>query len=195
MGVDMVLEHRQKTYVTATLFQQYVTSVPIPFIERLRTNPEFTGKSAILPMHNCSIHTRSEVLVTLRDHNVKVIIVPPQIIQIFQTLDLFLFGVFKRKMQYKLPFTNDNLTVNFVRNAFYALKQTFVPDHVRSVFKLLGLEFNITQTPYTLLFRENKLRRSQGFQEIWEGNCPLDQLSKRCREAQYGWINQDEHSK
>jgi hypothetical protein len=43
MGVDMVLEHRQKAYVTATLFQQYVTSVLIPFIERLRTNPEFTG--------------------------------------------------------------------------------------------------------------------------------------------------------
>jgi hypothetical protein len=43
IGVDMVLEHNQKAYVTATLFQQYVTSVLIPFIERLRTNPEFTG--------------------------------------------------------------------------------------------------------------------------------------------------------
>jgi hypothetical protein len=47
IGVDMVLEHRQKAYVTATLFQQYVTSVLIPFIESLRTNPEFAGKSAI----------------------------------------------------------------------------------------------------------------------------------------------------
>jgi hypothetical protein len=36
MGMDMVLEQRQKAYVTATLFQQYVTSVLIPFIERLR---------------------------------------------------------------------------------------------------------------------------------------------------------------
>jgi hypothetical protein len=82
-------------------------------------------------------------------------------------------------MQYQLPFANDNLAANFFRNAFHALKQTFVPDNVRSAFKLLGLEFNITQTPYTLLFREDKLRRSQWFQEIWEANHPLDQLSKR----------------
>jgi hypothetical protein len=95
-------------------------------------------------------------------------------------------------MQYKLPFANNNLTVNFIRNAFHALKQTFVLDNVRSVFKLLGLEFNITQTPDTLLFREDKLRLSQGFQGIWEANHPLDQLSKRRREARYGWINQDE---
>jgi hypothetical protein len=98
-------------------------------------------------------------------------------------------------MQYQLPFANDNLTVNFIRNAFHALKQTFVLDNVGSAFNLLGLEFNITQIPYPLLFREDKLRRSQGFQEIWEANYPLDQLSERRREARYGWINQDEESK
>jgi hypothetical protein len=123
---------------------------------------------------------------------VKVITFPPHTTQIFQTLDLCLFGVFKRKLQYKLPFANNNVTVNFIRNAFHALKQTFVPDNVRSAFKLLGIEFNIPQTPYTVLFREDKLRRSQWFQEIWEANSPLDQLSKRRREAQCRWINQDE---
>jgi hypothetical protein len=98
MGVDMVLKHKQKAYVTVTLFQQYGTSVLIPFIERLRTNPEFTGESAILLMDNCSIHTRLEVLATLRDYNVKVITFPPHTTQIFQTLDLCLFGVLKKKM-------------------------------------------------------------------------------------------------
>jgi hypothetical protein len=97
MGVDMVLEHRQKACVTATLFQQYVTSVLIPFIERPRTNPEFTCKSTILLMVN-SIHTGPEVLATLKDHNVKMVILPPHTTQIFQALDLCLFGVFKRKI-------------------------------------------------------------------------------------------------
>jgi hypothetical protein len=146
-------------------------------------------------MDNSFIHTTPEVLATLRDHNVKVITFLSHTIQIFQTLDLCLFGVFNRKMQYKLPFANDNLTVNFIQNAFHALKQTFVPDNIRSAFKLLELEFNITQTPYSLLFREDKLHRSQGFQEIWEANYDLDQLSKRRREARYGWIKQDEQSK
>jgi hypothetical protein len=172
MGVDMALEHRQKAYVTATLFQQYVTSVLILFIERVRTNPEFTDKSAILLMNHCFIHTRPEVPATLRNHNVKVITFPPHTIQIFQTLDLCLFGVFKRKRQSKLPFANDNLTVNLIRNAFRALQQTFVRDNVRNAFELLRLEFNITHAPYTLLFREDKLRRSQGFQEIWETGYP-----------------------
>jgi hypothetical protein len=57
MGMYMVLEHRQKAYVTATVFQQYVTNILIPFIESLRTNPEFTGESPIFLMDNRSIHT------------------------------------------------------------------------------------------------------------------------------------------
>jgi hypothetical protein len=104
----------------------------------------------------------------------KVITFPPHTTQIFQTLDLCLFGVVERKMEDKLPFVDDNLTVNVIRNAFRALKQTFVPENIRSAFKLLGLEFNITQTPYALFFREDRLRRSHGLQEIWEANYPLD---------------------
>jgi hypothetical protein len=77
ISVNMVLEHRQKAYVTATLFQQDGTSVLIPFIERLRTNLEFTGKSVILLLDNCFIHTRPGVLAILKDHNVKVITSPP----------------------------------------------------------------------------------------------------------------------
>jgi hypothetical protein len=117
-----------------------------------------------LLMDNCFIHARPEVLATLRDHNMKVITFPPHTTQIFQIFDRCLFGIFKTKMQYKLPFGNDNRTVNFIRNSFHALEQTFVLDNVRSIFELLGLEFDITQTPYTLLFREDRLRRSQRFQ-------------------------------
>jgi hypothetical protein len=88
MGVDMVLEHRQKACVTAILFRHYVTSGLIPFIEKLQIDPEFTGKSAILLLDNCSIHTRPEVLATLREHSMKVIAFPPHATQIFQNINL-----------------------------------------------------------------------------------------------------------
>jgi hypothetical protein len=52
MSVDMILEHRQKPYITATLFQQHATTVLIPFTERFRTNQEFRRKSPILLMDN-----------------------------------------------------------------------------------------------------------------------------------------------
>jgi hypothetical protein len=91
-------------------------------------------------------------------------------------------------MQSLLPFVNDSLTVRFIQNAFDALKQTLVQDNVMSEFRMPGLDFDEIQTPNTLLFREEKLRHSQGFREIWEAHYPLDQLSKRCREARCGSI-------
>jgi hypothetical protein len=57
---------------------------------------------------------------------------------------------------------------------------------------MLEFEFIIAKSPDTVLLREEKLRASQGFREIWDADDPLDHLSKRRREARYGWINQDE---
>jgi hypothetical protein len=192
LGVDLILAHRQQPYMTAALFQQYVTTVLIPFINRVRTNDQLAGKPAILLMENCSIHTRPDVPQRVREHCVKVIAFPPHTTQVFQALDLSLFGGLKRKLQYKLPLANDDRVVAFIQKASHSLKQTFVPDNVRNAFKMLGFEFNITKSPHTLLLRDEKLRGSQGFRETWDADYPLDQLSKRYREARYGWINKDE---
>jgi hypothetical protein len=48
MGVDMILERWQKSHRTAALFQQYATTVLIPFINRVRTNDQLAGERAIL---------------------------------------------------------------------------------------------------------------------------------------------------
>jgi hypothetical protein len=169
--------------MSAGLFQQYIT---------VWTNDQFAGKSAILSMDNCFIHTRPEVLMMLREHDVKVITFPPHTTQVFQALDLSLFGVLKSKVQSKLPLGNDDRVIAFIQKAFHSLKQTFVPNNVRNAFKMLGFEFNITKSPYTPLLQEEKLRGSQGVREIWDADDLLNRLSKRRREARYGWINQDE---
>jgi hypothetical protein len=93
-------------------------------------------------------------------------------------------------MQFQLPFGSDNLTVTLIHEAFRSLKQTIVEDNVRNTFKAIGFEFNITQTPCTLLLQEEKLRQSQGFRAIWDADNSMDQLWKRRREARYGWIMQ-----
>jgi hypothetical protein len=128
----------------------------------------------------------------LREHHVKMITFPPHTARIFQTLDLSLFGALKKKVQYKLPLGHDDQVIAFIQKAFHSLKQTLVPDNVRNAFKVLGFEFNIAKSPYTLLLWEEKLRGTQGFREIWDADYPLDQLSKRRREARSGWIHQDE---
>jgi hypothetical protein len=128
----------------------------------------------------------------LREHDVKVIIFPPHTTQVFWALGLSLSGVLKRKLQYKLPRGNDDRVVGFIQEDFHSLKQTFVPDNVRNAFKMLGFDFNIAKSPCGLLLLEEKLGGNQGFREIWDADYPLDQLSKRLREARYGWITQDE---
>jgi hypothetical protein len=95
MAVDFILERRQKPYMTAALFQQYVTTVMIPFINPVWTNDQFAEKPAISLMDNCSIHARPEVLKILREHDVKMIAFQPHTTQIFQSLALSLFGGLK----------------------------------------------------------------------------------------------------
>jgi hypothetical protein len=56
-----------------------------------------------------------------------------------------------------------------------------------------AFELNIVKSPYTLLLREEKVRGSEEFPESWDADYSLDQLSKRRRETQYEWINQNEH--
>jgi hypothetical protein len=101
---------------------------------------------------------------------------------------LNLFGVLKKQLQYKLPLSNDDPVVGFIQKALHSLKQTFVLDNVRNAFKMLGFEFDIAKSPYSLLRREEKLRGSQG---TWDVDCLLDEISKRRRKIRYGWINHD----
>jgi hypothetical protein len=46
--------------------------------------------------------------------------------------------------------------------------------------------------PYGLFFDEKKLWQSPDFAALWERATPLESLSKRRREAKFGWINKSE---
>jgi hypothetical protein len=63
-------------------------------------------------MDNCSAHGRDDVIRILTKASVRVITFAPHTTQIFQVLDLTLFGVLKRRPRYELPFGDDNATVN-----------------------------------------------------------------------------------
>jgi hypothetical protein len=64
MGVDLILEQREKPFMSAALFHQYITTALIVFIIPLRASEQFAGKPAILLMDNCSL-TRNARLVRL----------------------------------------------------------------------------------------------------------------------------------
>jgi hypothetical protein len=189
MGVDLVLRKRNKPYMNSELFHEYISKVLVPYIDELRTNEEFAEKEAALLMDNCSIHGQYDSLKLLADHLVKVITFPPHTSQIFQCLDLSLFGNLKKRMNYKLPLETDETTAAFIKRIFHAMKQTLVEDNVRSAFVQLGLHYNIEADPYVLRFDEDVLRQSPGFTSLWARDYPYEKLSHRRQNAPFGWVN------
>jgi hypothetical protein len=118
MGVDLILKALQKPDVNSQLFAKYISTVLLPYIDKLRSNEEFAHKEAVLLMDNCSIHLQAETLQMLADHRVKVINFPPHTTQVFQCLDLSLFGNYQKQINYKLPLESDQHITGFIKRIF-----------------------------------------------------------------------------
>jgi hypothetical protein len=147
MGLDLIIKWRTEPYMNSQLFAEYISTVLLPSLDKLRSNEKFADKEAILLMDNCSMHVRPETLQMLADHQMKVITLPPHTSHIFQSLDLSLFGNFKKKMNYKLSLGGDETTAGFIKSIFHMMKQTLVADNVRSAFMQLGLRYDIDTNP------------------------------------------------
>jgi hypothetical protein len=75
---------------------------------------------------------------------------------------------------------------------YHDFKQTMIEVNISGAFAAIGFSYDIAQNPFGLLFGAEKLRQSPGFVELWERDKPLESLSKRRREAKFGWINEPE---
>jgi hypothetical protein len=135
VGVDLILRQRNKPYMNSTLLFEHAKTVLLPDVDELRTNEEFADKDAVLLMDNCSIHVRPDTSQLLADHRFKVITFPLHTSHIFQSLDVSLFGNFKRKTKYKLPLESEDTTAGFIRRIFLMMKQTLVETNLRSSFR------------------------------------------------------------
>jgi hypothetical protein len=143
----------------------------------LRGLAVFPQKPAVLLMGNCSAHASDDVIRILTEGSVRVITFAPHTTQIFQVLDLTLFGVLKRRPRYELPFDDDNATVRFIMKGYHDFGQTTIRSNIWGAFRALRLGFNVRSVPYRRLVDEMKLRESAGFQERSSVDFPLDQLS------------------
>jgi hypothetical protein len=122
--------------MNSELFHEYISKVLVPYIDELRTNAEFAEKEAVVLMDNCFLHIQCDTLRSLGDHLVKVVTFPPHTSQIFQCLDLSLFGNLKKRMNSKLPLETDETRAGFIKRIFHAMKQTLVEDNVRRLSAL-----------------------------------------------------------
>jgi hypothetical protein len=189
---DMILKFNQKPYINAGSFLDDIRTISLPYVDMLRGLVVFAQQPAVLLMDDCSVNVSDDVIRILTETNVRVITFASHTIQIFQVLDLTLFGVLKRRPRCELPFDDDNATVRFIMKGSHDFGQTMVRLNIWGAFRALGLEFDVGSVPYRLLFDKIKLRESAGFQELWSVDFALDQLSGRQRTARFGWINKPE---
>jgi hypothetical protein len=188
-GGSLILKHRNKPYMSSRLSAEYFSTVLLSWVDKLRSNKEFADKEAVLLMDNCSVRVQGDTLQMLVDHRVKVLTLPQHTIPIFQSLDLSLFGNFKKRMNYRLPLETDETTAGVIKRIFHMMKQTLVEDTVRSSFMRLGLTYDIDNIPCVLIFDEYVLLQSPEFTSLWEQDYPVEKLSQRRRNATFGWIN------
>jgi hypothetical protein len=130
IGIDMIFKKRDKPYMNAVLFHEYISIVLFPHIAMVRSNPGLEHEPAVLLMDNCSVHMQDNTLQKLAAHRVKVVTFPSHTPNNFQSPDVSLFGVFKKRTTYKLPMNGDGSTTAFIRRIFHNMKQTVVADNV-----------------------------------------------------------------
>jgi hypothetical protein len=97
------MEIRDSPYVTRDVFFEYLRDVLVPTVESNRQLSGCQAKPAILFCDNCSSHCRDEVLQELARHGIFMITYPPHSSQIFQVLDVLLFGRLKSREETPHP--------------------------------------------------------------------------------------------
>jgi hypothetical protein len=158
-GTDFILKSRSKPYISAELFTDYIRTVFLPNLTERRHFEEFRNEDVILLMDNCPSYVTDTIHSLFRDVRVRVIICPTHMTQIFQEFNISLFGVLKRREQYKLLFDDDEGTVIFRFKMYWIFKQPMVGTNICGAFQVAGFESDIDVESYRIQFDGKKLRR------------------------------------
>jgi hypothetical protein len=130
-----------------------------------------------------------EVVALLTNLRVRIITFSPHTTHIFQVLAVVLFGAMKKHDTCLKDLDETFPAAAFPIRVYHNFKQTVIEVNVWEAFAAIEFSYDITETPYRLLFDEQKLRQSRGFVELWDRNKRLESLSTRRRQAKFGWIN------
>jgi hypothetical protein len=99
-GRNLILTKSQKPYVNSKSFAEDVKSTLIPHVTRIHAEMGIEQEDAVLLMENCPSHVTGDAMNLLNTARVHVVTFAPHTTQIFQLLDLSLFGIFKPERKY-----------------------------------------------------------------------------------------------
>jgi hypothetical protein len=124
----LILKKRAKLYINSELFVDYIQTVFLPHLAGLRRNEALSHEEAALLMDNCSPHLTPAAVRLFTRARVRIVTFAPHTTHIFQALDLSLFGVLKRRGQYRLPFGDEKRTIQFIKKVYHDFRLTMIDD-------------------------------------------------------------------
>jgi hypothetical protein len=165
-GSDFARKFNQMPYFNAGTSLADIRTILFPYIDTVRALAVFAQEIAVLLIDDCSAHVSDDVICILTEPMVRVITFAPHATQVFQILDLTLFGALKRCPRYELWFDDDNATVKVITKVYHDFTHTMSRPNIWRTFRALGFAFDTRREPSGLLFDEAKLRERTGFQEL-----------------------------
>jgi hypothetical protein len=147
IGRHLMLKHRDKPYVNAEFFEDYLRSAFLPHLMIIRIVKDLREENAVLLMHNCFPHMTPAAIELLSTARVRVVTLAPQphTTQLFQVLDLTLFGVPKRHGQYQLPLEDEAVSARFIGKLYHDFRITMriIEPNIWGAFRGIGVKYSV----------------------------------------------------
>jgi hypothetical protein len=110
IGAEIILKKLEKPYMNAALFHEYISTILLPHIAKVRSNLGLADEPAVPLMDICSDYMRKSTLRDIVAHRVKAVTFPLHTTNIFQSLDLSHFSILKMRINSKLPLDSNDST-------------------------------------------------------------------------------------
>jgi hypothetical protein len=161
----------------------------VRYIRRLRENHVFPNELGVLLMDSVAAHVSERNLRTLGETRTRALVVPAHTTKLFQALDLVLFGDADNKkdsLENEPEVASIQGQISKIIRAYEKIVTSFT---IRPCFYKAGLSPNTQTRSFKLEFNEEALRRNDGFQELWDRNISIAELSRRRPVPRFAILN------
>lgn len=186
---DVMARVRDPPYISKELFLEYLDIVLLPYITAVREKLRIEEKESILLMDSCTAHCDDSIKEILGKNNILIMTYPSHTTNLFQALDLSLFGVFKRnKNKLDTETTNKSLEETAI-NVIKAYEQIATIFNILGSFKRAGIGQDMNSNPKRIKIDVEQIVTNPGFKELWNMNIKIEDISKRRQNHVFGIIN------
>jgi hypothetical protein len=105
-------------------------------------------------MDNRPSHVTDDIIGLLTEARVRIITFAPYTTQIFQVLDMILFGCSQRASEIRIALGDEKVAAKWIMKVYHNVKQALVEFNREHAFQELRFKFDTETELYRLLFNE-----------------------------------------